>query len=324
MINKLKSILIGKLNGIIDKRIDHFISEYPKHLSEIVFNVNPKLKNIDYRINRLNQMLLDIYPENLILTQNTLRDVKKFLNENGFSSNLDLRISKNDLMFQYNLLQENGDFSKAVIEYLRDGIESLNIIKTVCKDNKIDIKNIDSFLDFASGYGKLERFLVNYIDPKNIWVSDVKEKANEFVAKTFGVNSLNSSFNPREFVPERKFQFVFVGSLFSHLNEALFEDWLMSLYELVEKNGFLVISLHDISLLPDSIDKSNQYVFYPNNEDVILEKVEDSIEDTEKYGTSYYSEEKVRSIIKNSVGKVEVFRYEKALWGTQDVYVLFK
>ncbi len=320
MFKKIKTKIRHKLNQIIDTQIENYINGRPEHLARSVESVRPYLSTSQYRFRRLNKMVMDIYPELLIFDNQSIKNANSFLEKEGFK-NIDLSISKNDLMFQYNLLTFEGNHGVALIEYLRDGIESFNFIEKALEDNNKNFSKVKSFLDFAAGFGKLERLLVTRIEANKIWASDIKESANKFVKNTFSVNSFNSSFDPKKLNIEKKFEIIFVGSLFSHLNEELFIEWLVALYKLIENNGILILSVHDMSLI--DISDSN-FVFYESSEDLVLDKAEDSIEDGEKYGTSYLTEEKFQDLLKIAKIDNNYDRYEKALWGTQDVYVLKK
>lgn len=323
MIKNFKTKLKHRLNVIIDRQIENYINSHPDKIAHSVESVRPYLNSAEFRFKRMNKMILDLYPELLIIDEKTQGRVDTLLKENDIDKKVSLEISKEDLMFQYNLLSERGHFSNAVLEYMRDGVESFKFIEKVLEDYDKSFSNLNSFFDFAAGFGKLERILINYIDSKKIWVSDIKETANEFNKKHFKVNTIKSTFEPKEFKPGREFEMIFVGSLFSHLKEDLFEDWLKVLFGLLEKEGVLVLSLHDMSLIVDQLeDKSVDMIFYPNSEDIVLDQTTDSIEDGEMYGTSYLTEDKFSSIVEKVLGKVEFRRYEKALWGTQDVYVL--
>ena len=51
---------------------------------------------------------------------------------------------------------------------------------TYILDKNIEVNDsldkVESFLDFASGYGRLTRFLVHKINPENLYISEVIKK----------------------------------------------------------------------------------------------------------------------------------------------------
>ena len=65
-------------------------------------------------------------------------------------------------------------------------------------------------------------FLGLIVAPGRIWASDLQTDAVDFVRDTFGVQALASHADPARFAPERRFDFIWVASLFSHLPESLF------------------------------------------------------------------------------------------------------
>ena len=89
------------------------------------------------------------------------------------------------LCFNITYFLFGGDYNIALVEYLRDGMESLNFIKKVLVDNDKDFNKLQNFLDFAAGFGKLERFLIKHMDVNKIWASDIKQSANAFLNKIF-------------------------------------------------------------------------------------------------------------------------------------------
>ena len=93
----------------------------------------------------------------------------------------------------------------------------------------------------------------------------------------------------------------------------MFREWLEVLYNFLDLNGILILSLHDISLISNSSKK--EFVFFEKNEDMILDKVKDSIQDSKKYGTSYLSEDKFKSLLMESIGKSKYKRYKKSIVG---------
>jgi trans-aconitate methyltransferase len=296
----------------------------PKSLKIFIKNIfatvgREKLNKIDVMFN----MIYDIYPPLIIINANVQGSISDFKKQYSISDRLNVNVSKNDFMFKFLLLYHSGKFKKTYYEYLESGLNAYNVVSKLTLKKFGNITNVGSLLDVASGHGRLERFLILEYPAERIWVSDIKESANQFQMKQFGVNSLCSTFNPKDYCPDQKFDIIFVGSLFTHLPEKLFESWLLKLYSLITEKGVLIVSTHNISLYNK---KSNrEFIYLSESEDTLMPEIEESIEDTNKYGTTYISHSKFINILeKNGINSSQCFRYEKALWGLQDVYVITK
>jgi SAM-dependent methyltransferase len=153
-----------------------------------------------------------------------------------------------------------------------------------------DVNDVD-VLDFACGYGRLLRFLSLSVDPRRIWASDLQTEAVDFVRDAFGVQPLASHEDPARFEPGRRFDVIWVASLFSHLPEPLFHAWLARLVALLTPRGVLCFSVRDASLLPErSALPASGLAYARESENADLA--------TEIYGTAYASEAFVRDALR--------------------------
>ena len=174
-------------------------------------------------------------------------------------------------------------------------------------------------LDFACGYGRALRFVVQSYPPGKIWASDIQADAVGFVQEQFGVHGMVSDASPAQFQPGRKFDFIWVASLFTHLPERLFRAWLVRLYEMLSDDGYLVFSVHDEAILPPGMRLAeNGFLFAPESEIAEL--------DSAVYGTTHVSESYVESIFVQSLGreKGSYLRVPRGLADQQDLYVVPK
>ena len=72
-------------------------------------------------------------------------------------------------------------------------------------------------LDFASGFGRMLRFLSKRLPTDRVFASDLMRETTRFTQATFGVHSFPSAADPREIAFPRRFSAIWVGSLFTHL-----------------------------------------------------------------------------------------------------------
>jgi hypothetical protein len=180
-----------------------------------------------------------------------------------------------------------------------------------------DFAALRSVLDFASGYGRLTRFLVQKLPPDRIWVSDIYADAMVWQAATFGVNTVRSATAPADFPHQGEHDIVFVGSLFSHLPSGLFRAWLGKLYSLLSPRGVLAFSVHDETYLPSDqrMDASGIRYFRFSESGTL---------DADSYGMAYVTERYVAAAIAElAPGKPIAWRrFRKALYENQDLYVV--
>jgi SAM-dependent methyltransferase len=199
--------------------------------------------------------------------------------------------------------------------YYKLGKESLLSIENILLACGKSFAGISSFLDFACGYGRVTRFLIQEIDPGRIWVSDIYSGAVDFQKKSFKVNGFCSETEPSKVEFPRKFEVVYAGSLFSHLPPDSFEEWLAILHGVLEDNGILIFSTHGKSLCPARFSDSAGFTFLNCSESRTLP--------TEEYGSMFVS----RDWVERLAGKLNVnslYFLEKGLCGYQDLYVTAK
>lgn len=174
-----------------------------------------------------------------------------------------------------------------------------------------------TILDFACGFGRSLRFLVQAVDKSLVWAAEIQPEAVDFVATEFGVNGLRSTFDPAAFAPGRTFDFIWVASLFSHLPGPLFNAWLNRLSTLLAPRGALCFSVHDECLLPAGVALPAEGIHFVSDSEI--EEL-----DNRAYGTSHVSERFVASALREAFGTAapNFVRLRRALAHEQDVYVV--
>lgn len=258
-------------------------------------------------------------PELVQIEEDNKRLVQEFLKERNCALEVNLSLSKYDIMFLYSLA-EYKNFNTALHHYLTVGFSGYQLIRLLQQEVLPQANAALRILDFASGYGRVTRFLAAHYGAKQIWSSDIKCDAVDFQKKHLGVHGLYSSYIPEEFQPQEKFDIIFVGSLFSHLNKDLFERWLKVLLGCTAPSGYLIFSVHDMTLHPDA--PQEEHVFVQSNEDLKFEFVENRITATEDYGISFVQEVYVARLIRSIDSTLSYQRYKKLFGGLQDVYVV--
>src|SRR6476469_5265198 len=252
---------------------------------------------------------------NLDLVENPV--IKAFIREQAkFPEDFKLNIFEDDDMYLFSLNNVKDDRDRALVRYYSIGRRILDTVKQVVEWHFGSFENVPSFLDFACGYGRFTRFLIQEIPPERIWVSDIYANAVKFQTEYLGVNGIVSTGKPENYLIDRKFDCILANSFFSHMPERTFTSWLQNLYDLLTPNGILMFSVHDECLRLANIEMpANGILFSAQSESQSLDK--------EEYGTTYVTEKFVRECVERvSGGKAFVHRIKKGICRFQDLYVV--
>ncbi len=230
-------------------------------------------------------------------------------------SRLQLAIHPADQMLLHSL-RHHRDANAAVSQYYNVALQQYQAARQILDTVLPPAAGRVALLDFACGFGRLLRFLSACGRDLHLSASEIQDDALQYVAASFDAEPLPSSMRPEDFQPGRRFDFIWVASLFSHLPEGLFHRWLKQLLGLLTPRGVLCFSVHDEVLAPrDEPLPAQGLLFRPQSENAAL--------DAEAYGTTYVSEAFVRSAIARATGDGrQPHRIRKALAHEQDIYVV--
>lgn len=224
-------------------------------------------------------------------------------------------INENDEMFLYSLQAHGGNERRTRLDYYAIGSRIFDAVRQIVECHFGDFDAIGAFLDFASGYGRFTRFLLQEMPPSRVWVSDIYADAVRFQRERFGVNGIVSVPDPGYFPADQKFDCIFASSFFSHMPKRTFSAWMRRLYGMLNRGGALIFSVHDVDLLPPSIEVPTGILFAPNSESRTLDK--------QQYGETYVSEGFVVAVASEvSGGEARIHRIKKGLNHHQDLYVV--
>lgn len=208
-----------------------------------------------------------------------------------------------------------GNDEVARFQYFQSGAQLMDALRQLVEWRFGSFAKVGAFLDFASGFGRLTRFLVQQLPADRIHVSDIQAEAVSFQQEQFGVHGFLSATNPADLTQPEKFDCIFVASLFSHLPEATFVPWLRKLYTMLKPDGMLIFSVHDESLLEPTQPMPDSGHFY-------RERSEIAELSTRDYGTAFVTEAFVRKAIEQaSAGQAAYHRIRRLMY-YQDLYVL--
>jgi SAM-dependent methyltransferase len=224
-------------------------------------------------------------------------------------------IDARDEMLDFLAATHGGDRERALYHYFRSGASIADSLGQVLRWRFGEPGRIGKLLDFASGYGRVTRFLVREIPPQRVWVADVYADGVRFQEERFGVHGIVSTLRPEDLSCRERFDAVLVTSLFTHLPEERFVAWLRVLLGLLAPGGMLAFSAHSAEVLPAGAEMpAAGFRFEETSESGSLAKSD--------YGSTWVTEGFVRSALERAAGPgVSLHRVERALCNFQDLYL---
>lgn len=223
-------------------------------------------------------------------------------------------IHPSDEMLGFNLEAQQGGLAAASVLYLNQGFQIFDVVREAARGHFGSLAAVPTFLDFASGWGRMTRHLVRELPADRVFASEIDAAALRFQSETFGVGAVASASDPTGFAPGREFSFIFAASFFSHLPKASFERWAERLLACLAPGGLLLFSVHGTELAGGAVGEDGVY-FLPESETRRLDGAE--------YGTSYVSERFVRAALAAaSGGAATVAAFPRGLCAHQDLYAV--
>lgn len=185
-------------------------------------------------------------------------------------------------------------------------------------------------LDFACGFGRVARHLRAGFPDARITFTDAMESATAFCAETFGGESLPIRKDFAGYSPARKFDLIWVGSLFTHLPEGKSAELIGLLLQNLSGGGVIVFTSHGRFVQERRNSGKWPYNIDAGQYDRMIQDKENSgygfvgYGDSEAYGISLVSLGWWERTI-NSVAKSEVVLLRERGWDRhQDVIAIKK
>ena len=227
---------------------------------------------------------------------------------------LNMTLHPNDQMLTHSL-REHRDIGATLSQYFNLSLQQYDAVAQILRALFPERPRDIDLLDFACGYGRLLRMLVAAMPANRIWASELQTDANAFVESAFGAKVLPSHADPARFDPERRFDFIWVASLFTHLPEHLFHGWLDRLYALLKPGGVLCFSVRDVAQLGAAVGAHNGFLYRQQSENEELS--------AEIYGTTYADTAFVARAMRAVAGEgCSAWHLPRALANEQELYVL--
>lgn len=199
--------------------------------------------------------------------------------------------------------------------YLSDGWRTLSELLVLLEEANIPLTYMDRVLEFACGYGRFSRHLAKAL-PGRVTCSDILPGSVDFVRDRFGVDGFYSCHDPSRIVFPKRYDLVFVLSLFTHLPTDMWLPWLRSLGRAVTPGGVLLFTVHSeaagtsagISFSEDGT------CFIPHSESPSLS--------VESYGTTYTTRQAAEKQVRFAFEKEPLLYKPTAFWNGQDAILV--
>jgi SAM-dependent methyltransferase len=216
--------------------------------------------------------------------------------------------------------------------FLTIGQDTFNWIKPYL--NLIDHNS--NVLDFGVGCGRTIRHFFRYSKNYNLYGCDVDRKAIQWLQKNVSfVDSAVSDPKPPLPYDSRTFDLIYAISVFSHLNEIYFKDWLSEVARCLKPGGILIFTYHGNNAFNLVEARSMAKNLNIENWDILEQSREFELSgftwlrqsvgskdiDMNSYGISFA---KLAKILELSSGVFEVIDCVEAVGGWQDLIALRK
>lgn len=224
-------------------------------------------------------------------------------------------VHKNDLMYFHHLRKVPQSRAQALFHYYNVGLDTLHKIQQAWPGFAPQ-----KIWDFGSGYGRMSRFLPHFFPEAEVRVSDVKAQAMDFQREVLGFSAL--VHGPEPFAEEQPhhFDLIMALSVLSHLPQALSARWVKLLYAHLRPGGRLFATFNGIRYAGEA--GQEDYCFIPQSEDAGMPWVEDHLEDSGQYGSTFYSAARLCDWLQKTTGR------KPHIWedfsGRQDAFWLQK
>jgi SAM-dependent methyltransferase len=146
------------------------------------------------------------------------------------------RVHFNDFM-----LEDDSPAGRA--KYRAEAMNVVDLIERALAEDGRTWEDVESWLDFGCGYGRVLRFLVERVPPERVWASDVIREGVDFCAEEFGVHGLHSA-DEIGALRLGRYDFVYAISVATHVTEENSTALLRLLGESLRPGGLLLFTTH--------------------------------------------------------------------------------
>jgi len=238
------------------------------------------------------------------------------------------RYKKAELVFGNicrSISKKDGMFVGFRRHYFKVGRSALkNIMISLKLADKNDCRFI---LDFASGYGRVLRYIKARFPDADITACELEKDAVDYCVRKFKVKGVYGNKDVNNIKIKGDFDLIWVGSLFTHLSKDKWGDTLEYLYNHLKKGGILVFTTH--GRYPAELLKSGHNYGIRESEKVYNQYILNGFgyanyPDDDTYGISLSSPEWVIKQLRK-YDKLRIIMFSERGWDNhQDVFACIK
>jgi SAM-dependent methyltransferase len=226
------------------------------------------------------------------------------------------KISPNDRMFKAN-----------AAHYFRVGYSALRNIRAAldAADRVFVKRDVRAILDLPCGHGRVLRMLKAEFPQARISACDLEADGVDFCAKTFGAVPIHSKHDPADIGLRDRFDLVWVGSLFTHLDAARWLGFLRFFQSVLAPAGVLIFTTHGAYAAECMRERTRTYGLTPAQLDAVVGGYErdgfgySDYRPGAHYGISLSSDDWVKSMLSVTPG-LTLLEYGGRAWDQhQDV-----
>ena len=213
--------------------------------------------------------------------------------------------------------------------YETAGNQALNNIKCALSIANKDSNEIKNILDFPSGYGRVLRYLKAEFENSKIFACDIDEDMVNFCKDTLGAIALNSKNDFDEISFQQKFDLIWCGSLFTHIDEKNWGSLLGLFFSHLETGGILVFTVHGRKIISEVYGGHKNFAFNNSQISNLLEEYESSgfgflrRKKEVNYGISLSSPSFVVKTV-DKIPDMKLLMYSEHAWLEHDVVAIQK
>lgn len=227
-------------------------------------------------------------------------------------------VDRRDEMWRHTLQLAHGHRDRAMVDYFRAGLTAARTYLDLLDWWTQQGDSTPTVLDFASGWGRVTRFLTAARPELHLTASDISSAGLAFQERWLGVATVPSAVDPEALGLDEQFDAVLVSSLFTHLPHETFGHWVSALWRRVAPGGLLAFSTHPEEALPQEATMPESGLYFEAASEIPeLETIH--------YGRTWVTAEFVEAILAGQLGTAfSARRFRRVLWHLQDLWILVK
>jgi len=242
-------------------------------------------------------------------------------------SSPDLTHEEKRLLEKVSLQVHHGDgmYEGDAFHYLSVGLSASRCIQEAFRSAGKEFTD-GSILDFPSGFGRVLRFLRVRFPNSEITSAEIEGSALDFCCRTFSVTPLLSKTPFSDLNLTQRFDLIWCGSLFTHIDEQAASDLLQFFHDHLSSRGLCVFTTHGERSIEYIQGKQNTYGLSEDAQQKIIRQFQSKgygyadYLNQPGYGISAVSHQRMCELARGVGGWDETLFLEHGWDNHQDVY----